>query len=299
MSIIISKERLNALIEALEDLSKGNYTKRLDVKVAEDCFSNAEGLFNILAEDYENKFKYFISLQSTVGYEFSTTCILKISSQGQIRDISFVQGNDKVFVKEDFIDKNVLDFLDEEQQEKWLKNFLIYLQVPSKKKSFSLQLKIKDVLVNGYCGFHYMDSSKDIWVSFAFINSVLEKQSNIDFVKFSKLNKIKDEELQKLNEIKSLISNNEYEKIYTIEELSKSFDINKAVFQKGFKLLYGQTFYAYYLTQRINHAKELLVFSNLSIQEIAVKCGFSDYSNFFRNFQKVAGVSPAQYRKQK
>lgn len=299
MSITISKERLKALIEALEELSKGNYTRRLDLKVEQDCFSYAEMLFNILAGDYETKFKYFISLQPTLGYEFITTSIVKISSQGQILDISLIQDQDNRFDKSVYIDHNVLEFLDEDQQEKWMKKFLYFLQAPSKKNSFTLQLVVSGTTLNGYCGFHYMDSSHDIWMSFAVVNPIVKKEEvehSIESIK--KGRKVKEEERSKIQQIHALINTKEYTKIYSIDELCQQFEINKNVFQRGFRLLYNQTFYSYYLHRRIEYAQQLLAYSEFSIHVIASMCGFSDYSNFFRNFQKVVHCSPAQYRKQ-
>ena len=298
MSITISKERVKALIEALEELSKGNYTRRLDLKVEQDCFSHAEVLFNILAGDYESKFKYFISLQPTLGYEFVTTSIVKISAQGQILDISLVQDNQKCFDETIYINRNVLDFLEDDQQEKWMKNFLLFLQTPSHKNSFSLQLTVADKKMNGYCGFHYMDKSHDIWMSFALVNPIVQQDPLTTPISLEKLRKMSEEERDKIQRIHALIGNKEYERIYTIEELCQRFDLSKNAFQKGFKLLYNQTFYTYYLNKRMEYAQQLLAYSTLSIQAIAEKCGFSDYSNFFRNFQKVVHLSPAQYRKQ-
>ncbi|MDM1407044.1 AraC family transcriptional regulator [Myroides sp. DF42-4-2] len=298
MSITISKKRVKAFIEALEELSKGNYTRRLDLKVEQDCFSQAEVLFNILAGDYENKFNYFISLQPTLGYEFVTTTIIKISAQGQILDISLIQGNQSSFDKTVFIDHNVLDFLEDDQQEKWMKNFLLFIQTPAHKNSFSLQLALGNKKINGFCGFHYMDQSHDIWMSFALVIPIVQPDASAQEVSVEKMRKMSQEERKKIQKIHDLISNKNYEKIYTIEELCQLFDLSKNAFQKGFKLLYNQTFYTYYLTKRMEYAQQLLIYSDLSSYAIAEKCGFSDYSNFFRNFQKLVQCSPAQYRKQ-
>ncbi|WP_410881295.1 helix-turn-helix domain-containing protein [Myroides sp. DW712] len=298
MSITISKERLKALIEALEELSNGNYAKRLNPKMEQDCFSHAEFLFNILAGNYESKFKYFISLQPTFGYEFVTTSIVKISAQGQILDLSLIQDNQQSFDETVFVNRNVIDFLEEEQQEKWMKHFLMFLQAPAAKNSFSLQLSVDGQRLNGYCGFHYMDKSHDIWMSFALVNPIIQENHQTSPAAFKKMRKMNETERDKIQRIHALLGTKDYEKIYTIDELCQAFDLSKSTFQKGFKLLYNQTFYTYYLTQRIEYAQQLLAYSEWSIQAIAEKCGFSDYSSFFRNFQKVVQCSPAHYRKQ-
>ncbi len=52
-----------------------------------------------------------------------------------------------------------------------------------------------------------------------------------------------------------------------------------------------------YLNQlRLNYAKELLVVTELSMQEIAMQCGFCDQSTFSKAFKEKIGVAPHLYR---
>jgi len=52
-----------------------------------------------------------------------------------------------------------------------------------------------------------------------------------------------------------------------------------------------------YITQkRIELAKKLILETNESLQNIAYKTGYSDYSSFFIAFKKTIGVSPNEYR---
>ena len=54
--------------------------------------------------------------------------------------------------------------------------------------------------------------------------------------------------------------------------------------------------YEYILYKRILKAKELM-YSDISLTEIAFTCGFGDYSNFLRAFKKITGTSPKEYRR--
>lgn len=49
---------------------------------------------------------------------------------------------------------------------------------------------------------------------------------------------------------------------------------------------------------RIEHAQELLSRTNLSVSEIATRCGFSSLSQFSTVFHRVAECAPTKYRKQ-
>ena len=51
----------------------------------------------------------------------------------------------------------------------------------------------------------------------------------------------------------------------------------------------------YILSQRLNHAKELLL-QGENIAEVALHCGFSDQSHLYKYFKEVFGISPKAYQ---
>jgi len=64
------------------------------------------------------------------------------------------------------------------------------------------------------------------------------------------------------------------------------------VFQK-----YGQTTTSAYIqNQRLERAKRLLTYTNMTVGEIASSCGYGDLLTFSRMFKKKTGVGPRQYR---
>jgi transcriptional regulator GlxA family with amidase domain len=52
----------------------------------------------------------------------------------------------------------------------------------------------------------------------------------------------------------------------------------------------------YYLTMRIERAREYLLYSDWSILEVAVATGFTSTSHFAHWFKRVYGVRPSQLR---
>ena len=58
----------------------------------------------------------------------------------------------------------------------------------------------------------------------------------------------------------------------------------------------GQSFFDIINGLRIDHAKQLLRDPSLKIQEIAFAIGYGDVGHFSKNFKKIAGVSPMEYR---
>ena len=83
-----------------------------------------------------------------------------------------------------------------------------------------------------------------------------------------------------------------------LEELAEKFFINKFYLSKIFKETYGTTVNNYLISKRITRAKQLLRFTDMTVDEIGVAAGMGDANYFSRMFRKVEGISPREYRKQ-
>lgn len=101
---------------------------------------------------------------------------------------------------------------------------------------------------------------------------------------------------KKLELIKDYININFRQKI-TLDHLSEQFYISKFHLSREFKQMYGVTIGNYILAQRITYAKELLRFTNNSIETISEACGIPDTSYFNKVFRKSENMTATQYRK--
>lgn len=101
---------------------------------------------------------------------------------------------------------------------------------------------------------------------------------------------------QSLLEIREYLRDHLSEKI-TLDILSEKFYINKYYLTRLFRNKYGITINDYLLQIRISHAKELLRFSGMSMEEIGESCGITPLYYFSRIFKRVEGISPRDYRK--
>ena len=98
-------------------------------------------------------------------------------------------------------------------------------------------------------------------------------------------------------EVKEYLEQHYAEKI-SLDELSKQFFINKYYLTRVFKEQFGQSITAYLTSLRITHAKQLLRFSDKSVEEIGLECGLGQLHYFSRVFKEVEGVPPSIYRSQ-
>lgn len=88
-----------------------------------------------------------------------------------------------------------------------------------------------------------------------------------------------------------------YDATLTLDEICNHVGLSKYYFAREFHRISGYTIVSYINLTRCENAKHLLSESELSILEIAERCGYNDQSYFTRIFKRHTGFSPTQYRK--
>lgn len=82
----------------------------------------------------------------------------------------------------------------------------------------------------------------------------------------------------------------------SVENLAREAGMSKSVFFAAFKKHFGQTPVEYILKERISHAKQLLQNTSLNITEVCFQSGFNNMNYFIKQFKKLEGITPKQYR---
>lgn len=100
----------------------------------------------------------------------------------------------------------------------------------------------------------------------------------------------------KLQNIRIYLDNHYTEEI-SLDFLSEHFFISKYYLSREFKREFGTTIIQYVLLKKITYAKELLRYSDSSIEEIAHQCGIDDASYFNKVFRKLEGCTASEYRR--
>lgn len=83
-----------------------------------------------------------------------------------------------------------------------------------------------------------------------------------------------------------------------LKQLAGAFYLTETYICDLFKKQVGETILSFLRHIRIHRASRLLVATNLTLKEIAFRCGYSDYSYFGRHFKAETGLPPELYRKQ-
>lgn len=84
---------------------------------------------------------------------------------------------------------------------------------------------------------------------------------------------------------------------FSLQSICDVFYLSDSHIVRLFKETYGITPYRYYLNQKTELAKSLLINTELSIDSICTKLNYSDRNHFFVAFKQVTGMSPYRYRR--
>lgn len=93
--------------------------------------------------------------------------------------------------------------------------------------------------------------------------------------------------------------NKYYHTNLTLGEVADICNLSQFHFSRIFKQQYGVNFIEYITNLRIYKAKQLLLESGVTIDEISEKVGYKEVSYFSKTFKKITGISPSEYRKTK
>lgn len=87
-----------------------------------------------------------------------------------------------------------------------------------------------------------------------------------------------------------------YSEKISLNQLAEMEKISVSYLCKSFKKITGTSLINYIICKRITEAKRLLKFSEKSILDISIECGFPSISNFNNSFKKLVGYTPYEYR---
>ena len=82
----------------------------------------------------------------------------------------------------------------------------------------------------------------------------------------------------------------------TLDELAQKAGMSRTYFSTVFKNLNGMTPWEYIGLKRIERAKQLLRTTEKSVLEISLDCGFNNVSQFNRQFKRITGLKPMEYK---
>lgn len=173
-------------------------------------------------------------------------------------------------------------------------------------------INVQYIVISGYNEFELARAALKFSVIDYLLKPIDEDELNSAIEKaILNLNKKSSDELQKnekqeirietsspkyiTKEIKHYIDDNYFKEI-TLSMFSDKYHFSKEYLTKIFKEHYNCGIYEYALNMKMSRARELLGNSEISINEISLRLGYSNNNYFSKAFKNFNGYSPSKYR---
>ena len=102
---------------------------------------------------------------------------------------------------------------------------------------------------------------------------------------------------RKMNDLRNQLMN-EPGLPWTVDKMSRITGMGRSTIQKQYRACFGKSIFEELILFRVGLAGKLLKQTDLSLPEIAEKCGYSTESYFMKQFKSVTGTTPTEFRKQ-
>lgn len=122
--------------------------------------------------------------------------------------------------------------------------------------------------------------------------------SNLETLGFELLDDSKQQVIEKIkNAIIKWVHYNEGDKQYNFSAiLSEKLHRDYSYLSNLFSEVEGITIEKYIINQKIEKVKELIIYDQLSLSEIAYKVGYSSVAHLSAQFKKVTGLTPSHFK---
>jgi AraC-like DNA-binding protein len=89
------------------------------------------------------------------------------------------------------------------------------------------------------------------------------------------------------------------ESINSSDYIAREIGYDYSYLSNLFSSVEGVTIEKYIINQKIEKAKELLVYNELTLNEISYQLGYSSVQHLSNQFKKITGLTPSHFKKLK
>ena len=124
-------------------------------------------------------------------------------------------------------------------------------------------------------------------------------EKNLDALGFELLDNSRQQLIEKIkNIIIQQVHHTQEENIHNYSEIiSKALHKDYSYLSSLFSEVEGITIEKYLINQKIAKVKELIIYDELSLSEIAYQLGYSSVAHLSNQFKKVTGLTPSHFKK--
>ncbi len=114
-------------------------------------------------------------------------------------------------------------------------------------------------------------------------------------LRFSKESEASGKKLAAMSMVKDYIDEHYID--VNVEDISNEFHFNRKYLSYAFKQATGMTMQSYIQRVKLHQAEELLLNQKCSINEVALRVGYENYSTFIKAFKKEYSLTPSEFLK--
>ena len=103
-------------------------------------------------------------------------------------------------------------------------------------------------------------------------------------------------DIQRMMRLDTVIASS-YMKKLSMKEIADELYISSRQLDRIVRKRYGKTLHKVIMETRLRSAERMLMTTNMTVQEIGSEVGFSSNAGFYREFSRLYGTTPAEYRK--
>lgn len=142
----------------------------------------------------------------------------------------------------------------------------------------------------------YLNSFERMLNFYKLMNIIGASETNIQLASSEYIRKRFNPADKRISMIHEFLMNN-YREDVDLEKLAELVHMVKGSLCRFFKMKTGMTVFDYLNQIKVDFACKLLMAPDLSIMEVAFDSGFNNISHFNKQFRRIAGLSPSEYRK--
>ncbi|WP_175487072.1 helix-turn-helix domain-containing protein [Zunongwangia mangrovi] len=152
----------------------------------------------------------------------------------------------------------------------------------------------------GYC--HFVKGADGVYFLFRGL-PIAEKEIKVPLLQPKTKSRNKEHsiiqyqaDIMNLRKVHQYILSNLHQKLPSLNEIARKFNLNEFKLKKGFKALYQTPVVKFHREKRLEMAYQMIVNTPTPLSVIAKNFGFMDYPYFSKAFKKKYGKSPSKFK---
>ncbi|MDO5558264.1 MAG: AraC family transcriptional regulator [Oscillospiraceae bacterium] len=250
---------------------------------------------------FNNRQSEFYSFSQTNGADFLTLYIFKTNAYITLgnKEQTYIPANSFIIISPDTpykikttADICLLDWIQLENRDnsEYLSSYSIASDKVYRLHGCSKTDPVFEIIMYEY---YRLNSHKDEIISKSVdtLLSILSDEANTD------IHTVSSPYYTQLFKIREKIHSNPSRK-WTVDELCGEINLSRSYFQLLYRETFGITCINDVIECKISLAKKSLSETTCTVSSVAQMCGYDSDVHFMRQFKKITGLTPSEYRKQ-